>query len=58
MLHVTAASGGYFLTPNNTKMLLHVAAASDGIADVSSQFAAVPHLRPDAMVHGLHSQSS
>ncbi len=34
-------------------MLLLVAAASDGVVDISSYIAAVPCLQPDAMVPGL-----
>jgi len=44
----------YFLAPNSTEMLSHVAAANHGVADVSSHIGAVPHLQPDAMVQGLH----
>jgi hypothetical protein len=47
------------LTLNSTKMLLLLATASGGVVDFSSHFAAVPHLRPDAMVQksAFHSVS-
>ena len=55
VLHMAAPHGGVnVLAPNSTKMLLLVAAVSDGVADVSSHIGVVPRLRPDAMVHGLH----
>lgn len=40
-------------TQHRTNVVLLVAAASDDVADVSSHFAAVSHLQPYAVVHGL-----